>query len=231
MESATLANFARSTARDRFQWRDSSPVIQRALGGANADTFVQNNIISKAAGFDDVATAAQTINENPVAREAVRTAIVQKLKDASIGRGGTSQTGNFSGKGMEAALKDIGDRKLGLFFEPGEVETLKAMARTGAFEVFQPRGSAVNNSNSAAGVAAIVSGLADKVRPIANKLPFGEMAISGPMDNLAVWAMQRPATNIPQGLLMMPPKRPMGSGLLLPGAAAGGTAAGLLTGP
>jgi hypothetical protein len=231
MESATLANFARSAARDRFQWRDSSPVIQRALGGANADTFVQNNIISKAAGFDDVATAAQTINGNPAARDAVRTAIVQKLKDSAIGKGGTSQTGNFSGRGMEAALKDIGDRKLGLFFEPAEVETLKAMARTGAFEVFQPRGSAVNNSNSAAGVAAIVSGLADRVRPVANKIPFGEMAISGPLDNLAVWAMQRPTQNIPQGLLMPVQRPPMGQGLLLPAAAAGGTAAGLLAAP
>jgi hypothetical protein len=231
MESATLANFARSAARDRFQWRDSSPVIQRALGGANADTFVQNNIISKAAGFDDVATAAQTINGNPAARDAVRTAIVQNLKDAAIGKGGTSQTGNFSGRGMEAALKAIGDRKLGLFFEPAEIETLKAMARTGSFEVFQPRGSAVNNSNSAAGIAAIVSSIADKVRPVANKIPFGEMAISGPLDNLAVWAMQRPVQNIPQGLLMPQARPPMGQGLLLPGMAAGGTAAGLLAAP
>jgi hypothetical protein len=229
MESATLANFARSAARDRFQWRDSSPVIQRAIDGAIPDTFIQQNIISKAAGFDGVARAAETINANPAAREAVRTSIVQHLKDSAIGKGGTSQTGNFSGRGMEAALKAIGDRKLGLFFEPGEIETLKAMARTGSFEVFQPRGSAVNNSNSAAGIAAIVSSLADRVRPVANKIPFGEMAISGPLDNLAVWAMQRPTQNIPQGLLMPQARRPLVGGLLLPGVAAGGTAAGLLT--
>jgi hypothetical protein len=51
------------------------------------------------------------------------------------------------------------------------------------------------------------------------------------MDNLAMWAMQRPATNIPQGLLLNPQRRMMGSGLLLPAAAAGGQAAGLLSGP
>jgi hypothetical protein len=221
-QSIDAFNQARSAARQRFQWQESSPVIQRALDGANADTFIQQNVLSKAAGFDHVAQAAQTINASPAAREAVRTSIVQHLKDAAIGKGGTSQTGNFSGRAMEAALKDIGDRKLGLFFNPAEVETLKSMARTGAFEVFQPRGSAVNNSNSAAGVAAIVSSLADKVRPVANKIPFGEMAISGPLDNLAVWAMQRPAGNIPQGLLMPQQRPPIGQGLLLPGIAAGG---------
>lgn len=221
-QSIDAFNQARQAARQRFQWKESSPVIQRAIDGAIPDTFIQQNIISKAAGFDGVRTAAQTINQNPQAREAVRTAIVQHLKDAAIGKGGTSQTGNFSGRAVEAALKDIGDRKLGLFFDAGEVETLKAMARTGAFEVFQPRGSAVNNSNTAAGAAALLSGIADRVRPVANKIPFGEMAVSGPLDNLAVWAMQRPAGNIPQGLLMPQPRQPAGQGLLLPGFGFGG---------
>jgi hypothetical protein len=221
-QSIDAFNQARNAARQRFQWQESSPVIQRAVDGAVPDTFIQQNIISRSAGFEGVARAAETINANPAARDAVRTSIVQHLKDAAIGKGGTSQTGNFSGRGVEAALKEIGDRKLGLFFQPGEVETLKAMARTGAFEVFQPRGSAVNNSNSAAGVAAIVSGIADKVRPIASKLPFGEMAVTGPLDNIAVWAAQRPAQNIPQGLLMQQQRRPMGSNLLLPAAAYGG---------
>ena len=221
-QSIDAFNQARQAARQRFQWQESSPAIGRALDGANADTFIQQNILSKAAGFEGVARAAETINANPAAREAVRTSIVQSLKDSAIGKGGTSQTGNFSGRGMEAALKDIGDRKLGLFFEPAEIETLKSMARTGSFEIFQPRGSAVNNSNSAAGVAAIVSSLADKVRPIANKLPMGEFVVSRPLDSTAVWLAQRPAQNIPQGLLMPNQRPPVGQGLLLPGIAAGG---------
>ncbi|EHL20830.1 hypothetical protein KYG_21679 [Acidovorax sp. NO-1] len=230
-QSINAFNQARQAARDRFAWQESSPVIARALEGANADTFIQQNILSKAAGYDGVARVADTINQNPAARDAVRVSIVHRLKDAAIGKGGTSQTGNFSGKGMEAALKDIGDRKLGLFFEPAEIETLKAMARTGSFETFQPRGSAVNNSNSAAGVAALVSGVADRVRPLANKLPFGQLAISNPMDSTAVWLAQRPAQNITGGLLGPRPQPPLGAGLLLPGIAIGGNAAGLLAGP
>ena len=125
-QSIDAFNQARQAARQRFQWQESSPAIGRALDGANADTFIQQNILSKAAGFEGVARVAETINANPAAREAVRTSIVQSLKDSAIGKGGTSQTGNFSGRGMEAALKDIGDRKLGLFFDPAEIETFPA---------------------------------------------------------------------------------------------------------
>lgn len=230
-ESIDAFNQARQAARQRFQWQESSPAITRALEGANADTFIQQNILSKAAGFDQVANTAQVVNANPAAREAVRTSIVQHLKDAAIGKGGTSQTGNFSGRGVEAAIKDIGDRKLGLFFAPEEVETLKAMARTGSFEVFQPRGSAVNNSNTAAGVGGLLQAVSKYVKPIANKVPLGAQLVGDPLDNLTLWTMQRPATNIPQSLLLQQPRPPLGSGLLLPGMAAGGTAAGLLATP
>lgn len=230
-ESIDAFNQARQAARQRFGWQEGSPAIGRALDGANADTFIQQNILSKAAGFDGVARVADTINQNPAAREAVRVSIVQHLKDAALGRGATSQTGNFSGRGMESALRDIGDRKLALFFEPAEIETMKSMARAGSFEVFQPRGAAVNNSNSAAGVAALVSGVADRVRPLANKLPFGDVAISRPLDATSIWLAQRPAQNISGGLLSPQPQPPLGAGLLLPGIAIGGNAVGLLSGP
>jgi hypothetical protein len=222
MEAATLANFARDAARQRFGWQDSSPAITRALQGANADTFVAQNVLSKAAGYDQVAALAQVVNQNPAARESVRTAIVQQLKQSMIGKGGTTETGNVTGRGLTAALSDIGDRKLALFFDPAEVETMKAMARTGSYEIFQPRGSAVNNSNTAAGVGSLLQGLSKYVKPVANRIPFGEMAISRPLDYVTAAALQRPAVNIPQGLLMQQQRQPIGQGLLLPAAAYGG---------
>lgn len=231
MEAATLGNLARGAARDRFSWQESSPAITRALDGANADTFVAQNILSKAAGFDQVANAAKVINNDPAARDAVRTAIVQQLKQSMIGKGGTTETGNVTGRGMQAALNDIGERKLSLFFGPPEIETLKAMARTGSFETFQPRGSAVNNSNTAAGVGSLLQGLSRFVKPVANKLPFGEMAVSKPLDYLTASVLTRPTVNVPQGLLMPQLRQPMGQGYLLPAAAYGGLLAGSASAP
>lgn len=221
-ESIDAFNQARTAARDRFAWMETSPSIGRALDGANADTFIQQNVLSKAAGFDQVSALAQVVNANPAARESVRTAIVQSLKDSTIGKGGTTETGNTSGRGLTAALKDIGDRKLGLFFDASEVETLKAMARTGSAEIFQPRGSAVNNSNTAAGIGGLLQGLSKFVKPIANKLPAGEIAVSRPLDYLTASFLQRPTLNIPEGLLLNPQRQPLGQNLLLPAFAAGG---------
>lgn len=193
---------ARAAAAERRAWQESAPIIRDALNpDTTAETFVQRHILSRTAGFDNLETAADLIKRDPQALEAVRGSIVQYLKDAAIGKGGTSATGNFSGRGMTAALRDIGDNKLALFFDAGEIETLKAAARAGSFEVFQPRGSAVNNSNTAAGVAGLLQGVSKYLKPVANKLPFGEAVVSNPLDNLTVWAMQRPATNIPAGLL------------------------------
>lgn len=217
-ESIDAFNAARTAARQRFSWQESSPAIERALNGANADTFIQNNIISKAAGFDSVRELAQVVNGNPASREAVRTAIVQHLKESAIGRGGQTQTGNFSGRGFQGALDAIGQRKLGLFFDRDEVATLMAMARTGSAEVFQPRGSAVNNSNTTAGLAGLIQGVTKHLGPAASKLPFGEVAITTPLNNLNAWAAQRPAMNVPRGLLApsIQPDARMTDPLLLP---------------
>lgn len=223
-ESIDAFNAARQAARGRFAWQESSPVIGRALDdGVNADTFVQQNVLSKASGYESVARAADVINGSPAARESVRTAIVQHLKDSAIGKGGTSQTGNFSGRGMTAALKDIGDRKLGLFFDAEEIETLKAMARTGSFEVFQPRGSAVNNSNTAAGLGGLLQQISSRVSPVASRITLGKELVGAPLDNLTLWAMQKPALDVPRGLLVAPQQQ--GSKidpLLLPSLYGGG---------
>jgi hypothetical protein len=222
MEAGMLGNLARDTARQRFSWQESTPAIARALDGANADTFVSQNILSKAAGFDQVSNLARVVNQDPASREAVRTAIVQQLKSSMIGKGGTSETGNVSGRGMTAALNDLGDRKLGLFFEPAEIETLKAMARTGSYETFQPRGSATNNSNTAAGAGALLQGLSKFIKPMASRIPFGEMAVSRPLDYMTASVLGRQADDLTSSLLFQQPRQPVGRSLLLPAIAAGG---------
>jgi len=162
---------------------------------------------------------AGEIGSSQPALEAVRGTIVQQLKDAAIGKGNQAQTANFSGRQWLRALDDIGDRKLRLFFSAEELEQLKAIGRTGSVETFQPRGAAVNNSNTAAGIGNLLQGLSRYVTPLANKLPFGEMAIRDPLNNVTLSFMERGATNVPRGLLnptAQPPRNPWDP-LLLPG--------------
>ena len=212
-------NQARSANRQWRTWQESAPGVQSAVEGANADTWIRNNILSKTAGLNDVQRLAGEIGSSQPALEAVRGTIVQQLKDAAIGKGNQTQTANFSGRQWLRALDDIGDRKLRLFFSAEELEQLKAIGRTGSVETFQPRGAAVNNSNTAAGIGNLLQGLSRYVTPLANKLPFGEMAIRDPLNNVTLSFMERGATNVPRGLLnpmAQPPRNPWDP-LLLPG--------------
>lgn len=193
-------NQARQAAFQRRSWQQSSPLIENTLDDADPSRFVES-IISRTTSARDTSRAAQVINRDPAARDAVRSGIAQYLKDQSIGKGNISETGNFSGRQMQAALDNIGDAKLKLFFDADEVETLKSMARVGTIETFQPRGSAVNNSNTAAGMAGLLQGLTKFIKPAANKLPLGEELLTNPLNNISISMMQRRATNTPQGLL------------------------------
>ena len=206
---------ARGAARRQFAWQESAPGIEAALGGANPATFVKQHVISTTADAADVSRLVQAVG--PQGQDAMRGVVAQHLLDAAIGAGKDRRAANFSGVGLQKALASLGDRKLALFFSPDEIELLKSAARVGNYETFQPRGSAVNNSNTGAAIAQMLQGISKYAKPIANKLPFGESAISNPLNNLAVSAAERPALNIVGGLLM-PSAEP----------AAGSFAAGLL---
>lgn len=210
-------NQARSAAARQFAWQESAPGIERALAGAAPDNFVQANVLSKSAGYDDVARLAQVLS--PEAQGAVRGSIAQHLMDAATGKGRAAGASNFSGIGLQRALGDIGDRKLGLFFSPEEIEGLKSAARVGQFETFQPRGSAVNNSNTAAATGRLLQGMLPRLKVIP-----GVNAVVGPaIDSTAIWSAERPALNVIPGLLgELPQKAPFATGLLGPAAFAGG---------
>ena len=199
-------NDARAAAFERRSWQRSAPGIEKALDGATPETFIKNNIVSKSAGFDDVAKLALEINRDPAAKQAVRSSIVQELKDAAIGVGNETQTANFSGRQWLAGLANVGDKKLRLFFDAEELEQLKAIGRTGSIETFQPRGSAVNNSNTAAGVAGLIQGITRYAKPVLNKIPFGQDGLIDPMNRLSLSFMERGATRIPRGLLAPMPE-------------------------
>ncbi len=225
-ESVNAFNAARSAARERFSWQQGTPAVQRALEGSAPDAFIQREIISKSAAAADVAKLAAEIAQAPAAQEAVRSGIVQHLKDAAIGRGNNTATANFSGRQWLSALSDIGDQKLKQFFSPAEIEQLKAIGRVGAIETFQPRGSAVNNSNTAAGIAGLLQGLSKNLGPMVNKIPGGQALVSPAMDNLTLSFTERGLTNVPRGLINPAPKQ---GGLLDPLLLPALTSGGLLT--
>ena len=209
---------AKDAARQRFQWSRSSPVIEDALATNQdgrhitpPDSFIQDHVIN------GPLSSAQTLaHEAPGAQPAVRDAILTHLKSAALGGGGSDEFGNFSQSNFRKALNDIGDDKLNLFFTPDEVAQLHNTERAAGSMIFQPRGSAVNNANTAAAIAA--QGI-DSLAAGAKKLPF----VSDMARGWADAGLNRRALNPVPGLLRNPPAAGPGAApFLLSGTVFGG---------
>ena len=107
--------------------------------------------------------------------------------------GAADEVGNFSPSAYNKALQQIGDFKLRLMFNSDELAQMKAIGRVGSYETFQPRGSAVNNSNTASGIAGLVERIADN--PLVSKIPFGRQMIAEPGSNIAASLRIKQAMN------------------------------------
>lgn len=217
-------NKARSAARDRFNFQESARPIEAAIGGAQPDNFFQRFVVDGT--LDDARALSQL-----APREVMRNAILAHVKEKAVG-GAADDVGKVSQSAFNKALNAIGDRKLSLFFTPEELASLRANARVASYVQVQPVGSAVNNSNS--GALLLGKGL-DALVGLSNAAPVIGPLVAQPITNgirgLNVAVQTQHAQNVAPGLLATSPRVPIGQGLLLPGMAAGGTAAGLLAAP
>lgn len=219
-------NTARGAARNRFSWQESSRPVQAALGGAQPDDFIRKFVINGSVA--DAEAVARNFSAQQPGRALVfpgqampatttqhttpiRDAIVSHLKDRAL-NGASDEVGKFSQSAFNKALKQIGDRKLALFFSPEEIAQLKAVGRVASYTQAQPIGSAVNNSNSGALLLGRGIDALDKI-PVLGPM-FGQ-----PVRNIVASVQQSSATNVTPGLLGTAPQANFAERMgLLPGA-------------
>lgn len=170
-------NRARAAHRARMQLREESPALAAAVDGAEPDKFVRQFILGSGSNSTvaDVAALRRSLAGSPDALDAVRGNIVNHLKSRAL-NGASDEVGTFSQSAYNRAVNEIGDRKLSAFFSPEEIAQLRQVGRVASYLQVQPKGSAVNNSNTAS--AAL--GALDR---IVSRIPFGDAAIRTPMTN------------------------------------------------
>jgi len=135
-------NKARASHRERMNWQESTKPIEQTVDGMQPDQFVRKFVLN-----GDVADAASVVKSGDPA--ATKSAILTHLKDRALG-GRSDEVGTFGAATYNKTLKEIGDKKLALFFTPEEIGELKRLGRVAEYTTVQPKGSAVNNSNSGA---------------------------------------------------------------------------------
>ena len=213
---------ARAVARERRTWQESSKAVKAAIDGAEPDQFIQRFLLSKQATEADARALAQELTQNPAAKDMVRRSIVEYLKDQALNKA-ADEVGKFSQSGYNNALRDIRD-KLPAFFSADEIAKLQAAGRVASYEMFQPVGSAVNNSNS----GALVLGRAlDGIVGISRFLPGGRALVADPLQQIQVRIGSGSAQNVLPGLLATKKTPVLTGSALLPAA----YSAGLLSAP
>lgn len=217
-EAIEAVNRARGATRAAYAYEESSPLVRSVLSdGATADPARIAKRFVIGGTPNEAATVAQEVGEQ--GRGVIRDALVAHLKEKAL-NGANDEVGKFSQSAYNKALREIGDRKLALFFSPEEIAQLRSVGRVASYTQVQPVGSAVNNSNS--GALLLGKGY-DALLGLADRVPFGGAAIAGPLRNIEFSIRSRQAQNVVPGLLAPQAERPpMGAGLLLPGIAAGG---------
>lgn len=214
-ESINAFNQARAANRALMQRAETTPALQAVMDGTQPDRFVQQFITGQgqAASFDAVRSLRREIGGDQQALEAVRQNIVSHLRSAATN--GTEDVTKFSPAAYNKALNAIGERKLGLFFEPQELARLQAVGRVGTLMNAQPAGAAVNNSNSG---ALMIGKTLDALGAISGKLPLGlDTTINGVLRGV----QQGQALNVPKSLLAPKEQVPLEM-LLAPPAIYGG---------
>lgn len=198
-ESIDAFNSARAMNRNYMQQVEGTPALQALRDGVQPDKFVQTFIVGNGgrANVADLTALRTAVENDPGALQAIRNQIAAHLKSQAL-NGAADEVGNVSQSAFNKALRQIGDEKLGMFFTPEEVAQLRAVGRVASYEQFQPKGSAVNNSNTAAaGLSAILDRIANS--PLLSKIPFGNQ-LAGPVQNISVGIQSRNALNVPNAL-------------------------------
>jgi hypothetical protein len=215
-EAIDSFNAARGANRNFMQQVESNPALAAAMDNAAPDAFFQQHVLK--ADVRDLRSMLDVVGDNPAAAGAIKSEVLGYLKSKALS-GATDEIGNFSQSAYNKAVQSLGDRKLSMLFSPDEIKQIKAIGRVASYEQVQPRGSAVNNSNTA---GAAISSLLDRIgnSALLSKIPLGNY-FSGPAQNISVGIQANQAMNVPRGLVR--PQVPLGPqapvGLLMSPAA------------
>lgn len=219
-ESIDAFNQARRANAGYMKMVEKTPALQAVRDGVEPDKFVQQYIVGNGTNSNvmDVAMLKRNIRGNQDAMDAVRGQILAHLKNKGV-NGAADEVANFSPTNYNKALNQIGDRKLNLFFDKNEVEQLNRIGRVASYEKFQPTGSAVNNSNTAAAAfTAVIDKLANS--SLIKSIPFGSAAISQPATNISISLGTRNSLNAPKALRLPIQNQPITKNLIFPGLTA-----------
>lgn len=158
-EAATLASLARDTAKKRFSAIDSTPALKAAISAAEPDDFVKKYVINgKVREINALADIA-----GPEGQQVMRQQMLKYLEGKAFGAN-MAGDGSASQARFNQELNSIGKNKLTALLGQETTDDLFAVGRVMAYIQQRPAGSAVNESNTGAAVANLLSKIGGTVK-------------------------------------------------------------------
>jgi len=167
-----LADAARKAARDRFQMLDKDPAFKAAVDDTvPADKFTNKFVVN---GVNkNVQQMIQNLGADSPAHQSMRAAVINHLKEKA---GIVDDKGNFSQAGYNKALRNIDNmNNLNIVMDGETAGQLKSLGNVASYIQNQPKGSFVNNSNSA--VAYLAEKAAGALETAANVAGGGKIGL------------------------------------------------------
>lgn len=144
---------AQASARARFQAMDADPAYKAAVNdsapsgepSALADDFVRKYIAGGKTA--NVQNMMQNLSTDPVNAELVASGLMDHIR-SQAGVDLRTGSGNISQAGLNKAIQNLGD-KTRIVLGPEASQTVEKLGNVARYTQEQPRGSYVNNSNTA----------------------------------------------------------------------------------
>jgi hypothetical protein len=163
-----MVNDALSKGRARYADLEADPAYDAAV---NVNKFLVRGKV------EDIAQMAKNLGNDDVASQTMRAAVIDHLRDSA--RLDNQYEGNFASDSFNKQLAAVGQRA-GPIFQGGELPTLQTLGNYARNATRQPKGSFVNNSNTAVAAKGMLSHAAGMAGGAAESL-VNRVPVLGPI--------------------------------------------------
>jgi hypothetical protein len=190
-QTQSILQDARRSNREWRSWQESARFIEDAINDPDPLNFAKKHIIG--GRLDDLQRMRTEIGNSPEMLQQVRRRMVEYI----LRRGSADMDKTtFTSKGMEDGLRSLTRQRLEVFFSPEEIQQIEMAIAVGRNIQAQPIGSAVNNSNTGAMIAARLLSLVSS----GQGLPVAGPMIFDPLQKMMMMSQASRLRDVGQGI-------------------------------
>ena len=160
---------ARGAARERFQNIDTNPALKAALDDVAPDKAFDKLVLKS--NERDLVKLVDELKKTPEGQQNLA-----DLQGATIEhfitKASRSNDGSFSPAGLNNAINSFGNNRMKALFTPQQIARINDVKQVTDILLQQPRGSAVNHSNTASAIIPFLQSIVGRV-PVAGNLLSG----------------------------------------------------------